>query len=666
MESDFNNEETFRQIAWESQTLYERVAIAEDISCSPDRQSSYPDFLSEWVDAVGHDQGIFEDVFRAETGIMDDLKDNVERVLAIEMWPQEVELPPWIAELEQLVAFATSQRPNLCRPSEEPFYHVIDAWVSFALDELRSRITPRRLSDDALLSAASWLTERLQEFCLEPLYVSFRTYGLMHTPSRFLCESEGSSDRDTSPSDTYDAFVRKLHTDDGLWSFFTEFPVLARFLTTTIRQWLGALTEFHERLESDWDALIEYVSSEEPRRIDDLEVLTKDRHHDGQSVIEVTVSDGETIIYKPRSVRSERVWYELVEHVFEMLQLDYESPSIIRSCENYGWVQKVPHTECENNSQIERYFERTGVLLGLSYVLYFNDLHFENFVANGEYPVIVDAETLLQPATQPQHRDQVLHEEIGESVVWTGYLPVKRLEDRDTMTAAGLASPPFDDVQRPGIKWNNVNTDYMDYEEGSGEASDSPKHLPLLSGTMQSPREHIREILVGFNSVMNILQHEEISLVSSEIDSALDDLNQRHIFRDTMLYEMILNKMIDVDSLEDGLELTTSCDKLLINDPIEDYGIFLDIYASELTSLLRLDVPHFTINSEDEVVDSANNRTSGLIDRSGYERFSRRRQHIRPTNVKKQVEYIQATLSPTTPPQRTITESMLRDEILPP
>jgi len=660
MDAEFNDEEAFRQIAWESQTLYERAALTEDRSSSPIDSRFRRDFLTAWEDTTGHNRDLFKDVFRALTGI-ENAKESINRTLGIEIWPREVELPLWITELKRLVAFAASHQPDLRQRSDVPFYHVLDTWIGFALAELRSRIGLCRLSDNALQSVKSWLLDRLREFCLEPLYLEFQTYGLLHNPSRFLGESKSSSDDNDPPTDTYDAFVRKLHTQDGIQSFFTEFPVLARFLMTTIHQWCDALAEFHERLESDWVALCKHTSlPEDAQQIMDLDVLTEDRHHDGRSVIEVTLSEGEAVIYKPRTVQTQKVWSEVVEHTFDMLRLDYESPSIIAEGEEYGWVQEVSHIECEDSSQISRYFERTGVLLGLSYVLLFSDLHFENFVANGEYPVIVDVETILQPATHPLNRDQTLFEEIRESVVWTGYLPVKRLKDRETTTAAGLAIPPFDGARRPGLVWNNVNTDEMNYEEGLMRASDTPKHLPVLSGTMQSPREHIQEILVGFNSVTTVLQRDDISLIPPGIDSNLADLTQRLIFRDTMAYESLLDKITRVESLEDGLELTTSCDELLTNDLIEDHGVILSLYSSEFESLLRLDVPHFTVNSRGEVVDTVGNCTSGLIDQSGY---SRVRRHIQPATARKQVEYIQSALSPTTPPQRSVTEDLLRGEL---
>src|SRR3712207_8377597 len=46
-------------------------------------------------------------------------------------------------------------------------------------------------------------------------------------------------------------------------------------------------------------------------------------------------------------------------------------------------------------SEALRYYERAGMLLCLFYVLEGTDCHYENIIASGEYPVLIDTETLM-------------------------------------------------------------------------------------------------------------------------------------------------------------------------------------------------------------------------------------------------------------------------------
>jgi type 2 lantibiotic biosynthesis protein LanM len=422
------------------------------------------------------------------------------------------------------------------------------------------------------------------------------------------------------------------------------------------------LAELHRRLSSDWDTLTEYASVDS-QKIDDLTVLTTDRHHDGRAIIRIEVGEGESLIYKPRSVRGEQIWYELVDNIFDKLQLDYDSPTIIHDSEDYGWVEHVPHDECKNRKEVSRYFNRTGTMLAICYMTYFSDLHFENIIASGAYPVIVDAETVLQPSTVTSRDNPMLREEVEESIIWTGYLPIKFLGDDSDMDGAGLENPPFDELQRPDTEWINVNTDRMTYQRGSSDPDDYPGHLPVLNGEVQRPDEYIEEILLGFKSVMKIAKHDDVSFIPEDMTSKLAQLNQRLIPRDTIVYESVLNEIIEVESLEDGLALTISCDKLLKRESADEIDAVADLYVSEFTSLLRLDVPHFTINSRNEMVDSNGTRVGGLIEKGGYERVRQRLSDIQPMDVTKQMEYIQSALSPMTPPVRTVEGDLLQDDL---
>lgn len=61
---------------------------------------------------------------------------------------------------------------------------------------------------------------------------------------------------------------------------------------------------------------------------------------------------------------------------------------------DYGWEGEAKKQDCENEEQVKRYFLRMGIHLFLAYALSASDLHGENFLACGEYPVLLDFETL--------------------------------------------------------------------------------------------------------------------------------------------------------------------------------------------------------------------------------------------------------------------------------
>ncbi|MFS1808955.1 DUF4135 domain-containing protein, partial [Bacillus anthracis] len=62
---------------------------------------------------------------------------------------------------------------------------------------------------------------------------------------------------------------------------------------------------------------------------------------------------------------------------------------------NYGWAKAVEQRACTNKDEVSAYYRRYGSLVALAHIMGAIDLHKENLVAAGEYPVIVDSETLF-------------------------------------------------------------------------------------------------------------------------------------------------------------------------------------------------------------------------------------------------------------------------------
>ena len=61
------------------------------------------------------------------------------------------------------------------------------------------------------------------------------------------------------------------------------------------------------------------------------------------------------------------------------------------------WVEFVNFKECHSADELERFYQRQGGYLGLLYSLEATDFHFENLIAAGEYPILIDLESLFHP-----------------------------------------------------------------------------------------------------------------------------------------------------------------------------------------------------------------------------------------------------------------------------
>src|ERR1035437_7102297 len=180
----------------------------------------------------------------------------------------------------------------------------------------------------------------------------------------------------------------------GRLSFLREYPALARTLVQRMRFWAIACVEMLERLEADERLLTSWLQIEALTLLKATMEMGDDHAH-GRSVALVEL-EGARVIYKPRSQRTIaalRVWAVQVSPDLPWGQFFPE----VLDRGKYAWCAHVSNDPCNDKGGLERYYENFGHLLALTHVIGATDLHSENVIANGEWPVVVDGETLLQP-----------------------------------------------------------------------------------------------------------------------------------------------------------------------------------------------------------------------------------------------------------------------------
>lgn len=122
-----------------------------------------------------------------------------------------------------------------------------------------------------------------------------------------------------------------------------------------------------------------------------------DPHDGGRTVAIVHFASGLRVVYKPRAVGLEAAFHHLVAWWNERAgPLTLFAPRVIDRGA-YGWMEFVAHVACPDRRAALRYWARAGALLALTGLFDATDLHFGNVIARGEYPALVDLETLLHP-----------------------------------------------------------------------------------------------------------------------------------------------------------------------------------------------------------------------------------------------------------------------------
>ena len=128
----------------------------------------------------------------------------------------------------------------------------------------------------------------------------------------------------------------------------------------------------------------------------------------------------------------------------------------------YGWLRFVEHTPCADLTEVDRFYRRQGVLLALLHALDGTDVHFENIIAAGDQPVLIDIETLFQPLlpADDRRRRTPRAELLARSVHRTTLLPQMISASTARSTSPAWAA----DKRRPGahaVDWLDAGTDRM-------------------------------------------------------------------------------------------------------------------------------------------------------------------------------------------------------------
>jgi type 2 lantibiotic biosynthesis protein LanM len=526
-------------------------------------------------------------------------------------------MPRWVRTLEAIVARARDlagrasivDHPDLTFPLDPgdpiPFEEVLLPIVLTARSMLRTRLgaqegstqssqgrlfsqsAERDLERSLLLNLLTIAGRALDaEFC------RFRPAG--QTLLRVLIGPTGSTS-----STSYHAFTRALLAS-GLLDLFRVYPVVARLLATAVEAWVEATAELRERLARDLADIERLLSDRVPGTVVGVRTGLSDPHRGGRTVALLTFESGFRVIYKPRNVGMEVSFNRVLEWCNQHDDgLPFRTLGVL-SRQDHGWVEHVAHEPCEDEGAASRFYQRAGRLLCLVHVLRGTDCHWENVVASGEHPVLVDLEALLQhdPPTvgNGEHAPGAwLADEFHDSVVRTGLLPRWQFDGdgRIAYDVSGLGAVDLQESPRQVLRWASINRDDM-HLLGMAEGLPRKDNAAVLRGRPLSPHDHVEEIVAGFSHMYRVLLAQRGPLLAPDGPMVpLASQPCRFLPRHTEVYSAVLHRALAPDALEDGAERSLVLDSL-------SRGLIADgqkppawpLLAWELAALEVMDIPY--------------------------------------------------------------------------
>lgn len=314
------------------------------------------------------------------------------------------------------------------------------------------------------------ILSRLHAVCVRTLIVEMSMY-------KAAGKLEGGSS-----SEEYQFFNEQILGRKELREeLFEVYPLLAENIRRTISQSAAFLSEMRNRLEADRKEIEKNILHGRPMgNITGIQDMAADCHCNGKCVLKIETDQGDTFLYKPRNGQTEKAFLNLLNYFYEGMQLDgFTYGMVLR--EEYAWIEWVSPQECTQLSQTERYFRRLGVCVFLSFLLGTGDLHYENMIAHGEYPVPVDTEVLCTTAGGKKEPAENYSAE-SYSVLYSGILPDPARQTHVNVLNAG-------EGQKAAIKVARVINDKTSDMKIAYENPQMPagKNQVVLSGNKNIP-----------------------------------------------------------------------------------------------------------------------------------------------------------------------------------
>lgn len=521
-------------------------------------------------------------------------------------------LPPWSLTLRDAVhaleaPFDHWQKADRALDPQDPvpFEEVMLPFVALARRKLLGDSDQAAgISLDALTTLERALLRQLAELFRLPLYQEFAVQRASRQTgfSRLLAHAAASDQ-----NHEYDRFVERMRSTE-MAEFLRDFPVLARLAAQTTDRWVETSAELLDRMVKDRQAIgVAFAGGVDPGEVVALGTDISDAHHDGRSVVAVRFASGLRLIYKPRDLGIERAYFSLLAWLNERgSPLPFRVLRVLE-CGDHGWVEFADNDECADEGEVERYFQRAGMLLCLVYSLGGTDFHFENVVAAGEQPVLVDLETILHPqlaavadiaAMGGAHFLARLR--VEEGVLGTGLLPWwVTNEEGATIDVSGLGGIVEQTSIDRSARWTGVNTDQMSltYEYSTIAISGN---VVRLGGRVLSASDYTESIVDGFRTMHGLLLRNMDALLAADGPlTAFADQRARLLFRDTRVYGRLLSSSLECDALQDGALRSIELD--ILSKPLlwtTTPSRFWPLRAGEQAALERLDIPHFSASAQ--------------------------------------------------------------------
>lgn len=255
--------------------------------------------------------------------------------------------------------------------------------------------------------------------------------------------------------------------------------------------------------------------------------------HDGKSVARVEFKNGQ-LLYKPRNENNAELMKQVIEYLASGTEItDYRFIEYFQR-EDISWEKIVNYDYCDNEEEVKDYYYRGGVMEACFYLLGSFDMHHENVIACGPYPVIIDCETIAK--AQLHEKIKMDSKDVRVSVLASSFLPYVNDKNPMDINVSGLF--PEKGVSKLEQASMEIGSDgIVHYLRKNIEVEEEKNIVRTKTGDTISDYEAGLQIKKGFEAACRFLIHHKTELIELIRDFCREkDIRFRQILRGTQAY----------------------------------------------------------------------------------------------------------------------------------
>lgn len=383
-----------------------------------------------------------------------------------------------------------------------------------------------------------------------------------------------------------------LNNNKNKYKLLEKVPVLARNIVEITENYITYIKEIIERYISDYADIRKEFLEDKIVKLYSINIGQGDTHKNGKSVAILNFQNDKKVVYKPRSLSIDMGYNKFLKWL-NTKKIKHKL-KIITSInkKQYGWQRYVENKECQTNGQVERYYYRMGVLIGVLFTLNSTDMHYENIIANGEFPEIVDLETIISNNIYHSYEDNfplkvVLNTILGSGITNTGSLFSETI-DTDISALTGIPKQKSKKIKNSIINYSEDGNPKLDFKYFETEEQ---KNLVKINGKWIDPFEYMESLKNGLLDCLNIVKVEKKYLVNELIDNCFDNSFIRIVPRASQTYASFLNASYHPKYLMRGIDKEFLYE--LLWNVCKQEPKMKKLVNSEVIDLLNNDIPYF-------------------------------------------------------------------------